>query len=154
MLRFANSFRIISLVIFLASLIYSYAAIPGDIFWGEGAFFGFVPAVMTKDTFFFVSLIACILINFIFIALVKNYDTKLKFTSGSPINLRIIPAWLHGLAGWINIFFLLVVFYVGFTNSAEEMKTDNYDIMIFAGPILILLWFFYLPVLLMSKKTN
>ncbi|MGE0929798.1 hypothetical protein [Peijinzhouia sedimentorum] len=154
MLRFANSFRIITLVIFLASLIYSYAAIPGDIVWGEGAFFGLVPAVMSKSTFFFTALITCILINLIFIGLIKNYDNKLRLTSGSPINLRIIPAWLHGLAGWLNTFFVLIVFYVGFTNSAEEMKSDNYDVMIFIGPILILLWFFYLPVLLMSKKTN
>jgi hypothetical protein len=154
MLRFANSFRIIALVIFLISLIYSYAAIPGDIAWGEGAFFGLVPAIMSKSTFFFSTLLACIFINFIFIALIKNYDSKLKVTNGSPINLRIIPAWLHGLAGWLNIFFVLIVFYVGFTNSAEEMKSNNYDIMIFVGPILILLWFFYLPILLMSKKAD
>ncbi len=154
MYRFASSFRIITLVIFLASLIYSYAAIPGDIFWGEGAFFGLVPATMSKSAFFFIALITSILINLIFIGLIKNYDNRLRLAAGSPINLRIIPAWLHGLAGWLNVFFVLIVFYVGFTNSAEEMKLDNYDIMIFVGPILILLWFFYLPVLLMSKKAN
>jgi hypothetical protein len=155
MYKFTNAFRILTLVIFLASLIYAYAAIPSDVDFGGELLFGSIPSKVNKASFFFGMLVLCMGVNLLIMAIVRNYKRKWEVASkGSPINLGTLPAWFYGMAGWLNLFFVLGVFYIGFTNSAEEINISNYSLVLYALPILIFLWLLYLPFLLRSQETE
>jgi hypothetical protein len=137
----------------LITLIYAYAAIPGDINFGRAIFFGLVPAQVSKAVFFFSVLIGAAMVNLFFLGFVSGYKKSWEIASKeNPINLSHLPAWLYGMAGLINLLLITGIFYVGFTNSAEEVVITNFAIVIAAVPVLIVIWLLYLPFLLKAPQ--
>jgi hypothetical protein len=149
MLKFTNAFRVLSLALFLVSLVYAYAAIPGSIDFGGPVLFGLLPEEISKVAFFFGVLILASLINLVLLAFIRAYRQRWMIASkGSPLNLGQLPAWLNGFLGLINLLLITGIFYIGFTNSAEEVTIGNFTLVIAAVPVLLIIWIIYLPFLL------
>jgi hypothetical protein len=153
MLKFTNAFRVLSLALFLVTLIYAYAAIPGGINFGGPLLFGLLPEEISKVAFFFTVLVITSLINLLGLAFIKSNRSKWSVASqGSPLNLNQLPGWLHGFLGLVNLLLITGIFYIGFTNSAEEILIGNFTLVIAAVPVLLVIWIIYLPFLLRSAN--
>lgn len=152
MLKFTNAFRVLSLALFLVSLIYAYAAIPGAINFGGPVLFSLLPEEISKVMFFFGVLLIASVINLIILAFIRAYRQKWVVASkGSLLNLGQLPAWLHGFLGLFNLLLITGIFYIGFTNSAEEVNIGNFTLVIAAVPVLLVVWIIYLPFLLRKQ---
>lgn len=153
MLKFTNAFRVLSLALFLVSLIYAYAAIPGAINFGGPVLFDLLPEEISKVAFFFGILVLASSINLIGLAFIRAYRNRWIIASkGSALNLRQLPAWLNGFLGLVNLLLITGIFYIGFTNSAEEVTIGNFTLVIAAVPVLLVIWVIYLPFLLRKQE--
>ena len=153
MLKFTNAFRVLSLALFLVSLIYAYAAIPGAVNFGGPVLLGLLPEEISKVVFFFGILLMASLINLLILAFIRAYRNSWTIASkDSPLNLGQLPAWLHGFLGLLNLLLITGIFYIGFTNSAEEVNISNFTFVITAVPALLVIWIIYLPFLLKKQE--
>lgn len=146
--------RTVSYLIFLGVLIWAYASMAAQVtyrFDGDGS----ALEVVNKDTFFFASVGIFLLANVICIVFLQTLK-KIKTTEdGQGIRNRSLKldviTWVKGFAGILNIMFTTIVFFLGFMNM-NELKMDALSVYIYIGPILLIIWFFYLVKVLSVKR--
>jgi uncharacterized membrane protein len=93
--------------------------------------------LISRNTFFYISLLFIIFTNGVFVALVNLVK---KWKRNTPRYKEAILIWLHGMISFLNIFFIVsLVFYNAF-NSLEDVTIDNFGYSIYLFGSLSLLW--------------
>ena len=153
--KFIGFFRTVSFLLFTAALLWSYAYMVGQVtyrFDTEGN-----PIFAIDKEVYFYSAIAIFLFTNVVCVTFIQYLKKIKTSeTGKGLRNRSLKldliTWFKGFAGVLNLFFSLVLFYLGLTNIAESQQSITMGFYIYLGPILIIAWLVYLAVLLTKRR--
>jgi len=142
-LKFLTNFTIL---VFLAVVLTVYAFMPqpaGILFDEEGKTIYSVP----RDTFFYFSLFAFIAIQLIVFFFIKNLEKKAE---GDVMQRFLI--WSQGFNLAINLFFILFLVFIGLANNAVDYSFSSIQFILYAAPLVVILWVMLLPVWLYVKR--
>lgn len=153
--KFVGFFRTVSYLMFLAALLWSYAYMVGQVtykFDAEGN-----PIYdIDRNVYFFGALTVFLFVNTVcsvFIQTLKKIKSSEEGVGLRNRSLKLdIVTWTKGFAGILNLFFSLVLFFLGLMNLAESGQSMTLGFYVYLGPILIIAWFFYLAHLLGKKR--
>lgn len=107
-----------------------------------------------RQWFFWGSLLVFLLVNIVLFVLHK---TILRANKHQPdltkwrIN-KEIALWLLGLTASINIFLVTAMGFIGIMNNAEDLRLNDYTVMIYVGPAIMILMFVVLSMRLHKLK--
>lgn len=140
---------------FLAALLWSYAYMVGQVtykFDAEGN-----PIYdIDRNVYFFGALAVFLFVNTVcsvFIQTLKKIKSSEEGVGLRNRSLKLdLVTWTKGFAGILNLFFSLVLFFLGLMNLAESGQSITLGFYVYLGPILIIAWFFYLAYLLGKKR--
>lgn len=140
-LRFIKVSWFFSLVGTLATLLYVYAALPEHVVYSlSDRFVG--KAAIGREGFFYVALFSIAFVNFLLYALSRNLKYKL------PDVNDLIRNWQLSLAVVLNIFFIVILFFVYLVNSGDKFDYDYFGYLIYVCLGLLFIWIVALPFLL------
>lgn len=158
MSRLVKYFWFLSMFIFLITLLYVYAYLPGMVAIHAGPQ-GQADQFIERSTFFYVS------VGFFLIANISFYVLKRllqaiwlrKSSSGSATPARLsmredVANWLLGFAAAINIFFVLILIYLAIFNNSEDMSLGMYAPLVYGGPVLMGILFLVLIYIFAKKR--
>ena len=154
--RLIRFFRTATWLGFLIALVWSYAYIPDEIAYKVSRENQLV-AFTSKQNFFFVSLVIFILANVVcitFAGILKKVKTQEDGVGIRNRSLKLdVITWTHGFSGVINLFFSLLLLFIGYLNGVEAYQVSGFGTMIYIGPVIIVGWLLYLIVLLAKKRS-
>jgi heme/copper-type cytochrome/quinol oxidase subunit 2 len=107
-----------------------------------------------RSWFFYVSMGVFLLTN---IVLYLLYNTLKRNNRHQPdltkwrMNTEI-STWLLGLAGAINLFYISVMGFFGLLNNSEDLNLNDYTLLLYLGPLAILLLLVLLPLRLSKLR--
>lgn len=149
--RLANAFWGITILLFLGILLYAYANMPDRVGVNEGPG-GLPDTFIGRDTFFYLSLLIFLLTNGIFFGLRNMLAGKRR--SIAPNRLHIaerLKAWLIAFAGSLNLLYVFFIIYLGVFNNPEYLRLDDYVILVYLGPLIVLAALAFLPFVFFAK---
>ncbi len=120
----------------LLVLLYVYANLPDRIGLesnDDGQPIGFV----SKNTFFYLTLLFLTVANSIFLVVIRLYN-RIK-TSNEKFRQALV-IWLNGLVGTLNFFFALALVFVSAFNSLEKLDLDNFGFTVLAAGGFVVIW--------------
>ncbi len=153
--KFIGFFRNVTILLFTGALIWSYA------FMASQVNYRFDPAgdalgTANKDTYFFGAIVIFLLTNVVcyyFTKVLKKINTT---EDGTGIRNRSLKkdlmVWIKGFAGVLNLFFSLILVFLGLMNMSADYNIKTLGFYVYLGPVLILAWFFYLAVILGKRR--
>lgn len=150
MIKLIKGFWYLSILIFLACLLYVYAAIQEDLTveLGESGL------SFSKETFFYIAVLIFAVLNVVFYyaskSLGKAGRSKHRKLSGSHSYILI----LESLKVVLNFTLVSLVVFVGFFNRADDLNIDKYGAMVYVGPFLFGLWILYSAYVLITRKKS
>lgn len=154
--KFIGFFRNVTILLFTGALIWSYAFMAGQVnyrFDPAGEALG----TANKDTYFFGAVAIFLLTNvvcFWFIKTLRKINTSEDGTGIRNRSLKLdLISWIKGFAGVLNLFFSLILVFLGLMNMSAGYNIKTLGFYVYLGPALILVWFFYLAVIL-GKRRN
>ena len=154
--RLIRFFRTVTWLGFLGALVWSYAYIPDEIAYTLNSK-NQPSAFASKEDFFFISLTVFILVNVVcitFAGTLKKVKTQENGVGIRNRSLKLdIITWIHGFSGMVNLFFSLLLLFIGYINGVQAYQVKGFGSMIYIGPVMIIGWLVYLFVLL-GKKRN
>lgn len=156
--RLVKFFWYISIIVFLITLLFVYAYLPGRV--GVHADPAGIPDYyIDKATFFYTSIALFLLANIpLFILrrlLQKHWAESHVATQKSVGRLSLqkdLSNWLLSLATALNIFFIIGVVYLGIFNNAEGLDMWKFAPVVYAGPLLIGILFIVLLYIFFKKR--
>jgi hypothetical protein len=123
-----NVLKVISSLVFLATLLFVYSLLPimvklnpADAAWS-----------VHKEYFFYGSIIFFIVLNIFLIAMERMISPL--------INMEEIRAWIKGLAFVLNFYLACLIGSIGVFNNQSNFLPGSYAYLNFVGPILLLAW--------------
>lgn len=145
---------LVSVPLFLATLLYYYALLPGTV----GVYFsdsGLATYSISRGMFFY----ACIAVFVLTNGVIFLYRRMAK----AQVNLDLIDFaqmnkaestyhWFNGFSLMLNVFYILSILFIGLYNSRENFNINNYATLVYIGPILIVSWMFWFIYLQITKK--
>ncbi len=153
--KLTGFFRNITWLGFLGALLWSYAVFADAITYRIDTL-GNALGIADKNTFFFSALGIFIVVNAVcagFIYVLKKIKTS---EDGEGIRNRSLKldliSWTKGFAGVLNVFFIISIFFIGYMNYSENFRVESLGYSIYLGPLLLVIWFFYLVKLLSKKR--
>lgn len=151
--RLLKFFWFVSLALFLAGLLLIYAFLPDSVGIKTNKW-GMPDTFITKENFFYLGLLAFIVVNGLLFALYRLLMlTRRSVKTEQAIALRTdVGSWLLGFAGALNIFFIMIMSFFSLINTTENYDTGRYMILVYGGPLLLLLMFALLIHILMKRK--
>ena len=153
--KFIGFFRTVSYLLFMAALLWSYAYMVGQITYRFDTS-GNPMYDIDKNTYFFSAVAIFIFANAVcavFIQTLKKIKTSEEGVGLRNRSLKLdLITWAKGFAGILNLFFALVMFFLGLMNLAESKQSMTLGFYVYLGPILIVTWFFYLAYLLGKRR--
>jgi len=142
---------LVSVPLFLVTLSYYYALLPGTV----GVYFdasGLVSYSVLKGVFFYACIGVFVLTNgiiFLYRRMIKAH-VNLDHIDFSQMNrVEINYHWFNGFSLMLNVFYILSILFIGLYNSREKFDINNYAALVYIGPIIIvswILWFIYLQI--------
>ncbi|AHM58920.1 hypothetical protein D770_03265 [Flammeovirgaceae bacterium 311] len=151
--RLLKFFWIASMLLFFGALLLIYAYLDERVGvlsneWGMPNEF------ITRETFFYSSLIAFVITNAILYTLHKLLIlSRHSAKTERVLALRLdLAAWLLGFAGTLNLLFVFTMLFFGLFNSSENYSIDRYVIFVYAGPLLLAIMFGLLVYILMKRR--
>ncbi len=153
--KFIGFFRNVTILMFTGALIWSYA------FMASQVNYRFDPAgdalgTANKDTYFFGAIIIFLLANVVcyyFTKVLKKINTTEDGTGIRNKSLKKdLMVWIKGFAGVLNLFFSLILVFLGLMNMSADYNIKTLGFYVYLGPVLILAWFFYLAVILGKRR--
>lgn len=154
--KFIGFFRTVSYLLFLAALLWSYANMVGQVNYSFDSL-GNSEYQMDKNLYFFGGIGVFIFANAVCAFFIQTLKKIKSSEEGRGLRNRALKldllTWTKGFAGILNLFFALIMFFLGLMNLAESRQSATLGFYVYLGPILIVLWFFYLAYLL-GKKRN
>ncbi|MFY0594524.1 hypothetical protein [Roseivirga sp.] len=154
--KFIGFFRNVTIALFTGALIWSYA------FLASQVNYRFDPAgdalgTASKDTYFFGAIVIFLIINVVCFWFVKTLKKISTTDDGTGIKNRSLKQdiinWVKGFAGVLNLFLSLVLVFLGLMNMSADYNIKTMGFYVYLGPVLILVWFFYLAAIL-GKRRN
>jgi len=153
--KFVGFFKTTSWLLFLGALLWSYAYLPTQVTYRYDNL-GDVLAVTSKSNFFFASLAIFLIANIVCIIFLRTLKKIDSSDDGVGLRNRAlkkdISMWVDGFMGILNFFFSISVFLISNLNGAREFQGLFIGVLIYLGPLLILLWIFYLIQLITKKR--
>ncbi len=137
MLRLVKFLWLLTLVVGLGALLYTYAAMNESLSFGTYTF--------SREWYFYLALLILVIFNFTFYTLSRNLgyrDEKLRSS---------LIIWQLSFAGILNLFFITSVFFVMLVNSGELFDYDNFGYLVYVCLGLIALWILMLPFIFSRK---
>lgn len=109
---------------------------------------------ITRETFFYSSLIAFVITNAILYSLHKLLIlSRQSAKTERALALRLdLSAWLLGFAATLNLLFIFTMLFFGLFNSSENYSIDRYVVFVYAGPLLLAIMFGLLVYILMKRR--
>ena len=154
--KFIGFFRTVSYLLFLAALLWSYAYMVGQVTYKFDVD-GNPVYNIDRDLYFFGSIGVFIFVNAVcpvFIQTLKKIKTSEDGVGLRNRSLKLdLVTWAKGFAGVLNLFFAMVLFFLGLMNLAESEQSMTLGFYVYLGPTLIVAWFGYLAYLL-GKRRN
>lgn len=154
--KFIGFFRNVTILLFTGALIWSYA------FMASQVNYRFDPAgdalgTANKDTYFFGAVAIFLLANVVcyyFTKVLKKINTTEDGNGIRNKSLRNdLVMWIKGFAGVLNLFFSLILVFLGLMNMSADYNIKTLGFYVYLGPVLILAWFFYLAVILGKRRS-
>lgn len=149
-------FRNVTILLFTGALIWSYA------FMASQVNYRFDPAgdalgTANKDTYFFGAIVIFLLANVVcyyFTRVLKKINSTEDGTGIRNKSLKNdLIVWIKGFAGVLNLFFSLILVFLGLMNMSADYNIKTLGFYVYLGPVMILAWFLYLAVIL-GKRRN
>lgn len=122
--------KFLTIIIFLIVILTVYAKLP------EKTLLFISDLTVTKESFFYITLILFFVINFLFSALSWLYS-KTKTSDSKRQSLR---EWLTSLPVAINFYIIFLVAYIGELNEPAGGAAESYKYLLYLGPLLIVVW--------------
>lgn len=140
--RLLKFFWIVSIIMFFGALLLVYAFLDDRVGVLSNKL-GMPDEFIARETFFYVSLITFLISNALLYILYKLMMlTRRSSKTERALALRqAIAYWLLGLAGTINLFFMMSIAFFGLFNSREKFDLNDYAILVYGGPLLLALIF-------------
>lgn len=143
MIKTVKFLRTLSAILFLGILAWVYAYLPYQVQLLEerGVF------VIHKEHFFYYVGGAVLIIN-LFIIILSQIVEPLILSKGGERAM----AWFTGLGFVLNIYFTLLVGFVGVLNNQASVSVSGFAYLNYFGPVLLVGWIFGFFYFLKSKK--
>lgn len=155
--NFTGFFRSVSILFFVIALIWCYAYMASQSDYSTGPMPGILENV-DKDTYFFAAILLFLITNIScswFIRTLKKIKTSEEGRGlGNRVLKRDLIGWTKGFAGVLNLFFSLVLVFLGLMTMSNQYNIQTLGFYVYLGPILIILWLFYLVVILGKRKST
>ncbi|WP_152425105.1 hypothetical protein [Nafulsella turpanensis] len=95
-----------------------------------------------KNQFFYLVFGFCALINVILFGLrnmVISYAERFRRKlTAYRLSLQLALAdWMLAFASSLNVFFILALVYIAAFNSTEDINLEAYEVLVYAGPVLV-----------------
>lgn len=153
--KFVGFFRTVSFLLFTAALLWSYAYMVGQVTYSYDDLGNPIYSI-DRNLYFYgaiaVFLFANVICN-IFVQTLKKIKTSEIGKGLRNYSLKKdLVIWTKGFAGMLNLFFSLVLFFLGLMNLAESDQSMTLGFYVYLGPLLIVAWFVYLAYLLGKKR--
>ena len=147
MIRIIRVFTTFSILLFLIILLIVYAFLPdrvGIMFSNSGEKL----YAISRNVFFYSLLWIFFLVQLTFY-LFRIYVLKSWLKNSERLNLSV---WFRGMFLTVNIFFILMVAFLGLANNAIDYTYKSIQNLAFAGPVMLLIWLLLLPAFYVSSK--
>lgn len=152
--RLVNAFWGITILLFLGILMYAYANMPDKVGINEGPG-GLPDAFIERDTFFYLSLLIFLLTNGIFFGLRNMLAGKRRSIAAERLYIaERLQAWLIAFAASLNLLFVFFIIYLGVFNNPDYLRLDDYVILVYLGPIIVLTALAFLPFVFFRKPVK
>lgn len=151
--RFIKFFWLVSLMIFFAALLLVYAFLPDRVAVHANDA-GMPDEFVAREWFFYFSLIGFVGAN-VLLYILRKLLLLTRRTVGTERELQLredLAGWLLGLAGTINFFFILVMFFFGIFNNSEGFSTGHFALLVYTGPLLLVLIFALLAYIFIRRR--
>jgi len=153
--KLTGFFRNITWLVFLGALLWSYAYMADAITYrldNDSNALG----ITNKNTFFFSALGAFIIVNaacagFIYVLKKIKSSEDGQGIRNRSLKLDII-SWTKGFAGVLNVFLTITLVFLGYMNLSDNFQVESLGYFVYIGPLLLVIWFFYLVKLLSKKR--
>ncbi len=156
--RIIKFFQAIFIVLFFIVLLYVYA------YMQEGVGYRFDNSgrsisSVSRETFFYTALAIFAFSNLLCLALVSALkkipvqnqgDNPLVF---SNLSFReSLLDWIRSFNVVLNFSYVCILIFLGMLNNSEYLSDLNYEILLFAGPLFIVIWFIILFTIIIKRK--
>lgn len=158
---FFSFWRKVSLPFLAIALLFIYVTLPDSVAIHHNEA-GEPDDFMSKQSLFYL-FVAVIGVFNLLVVILKNQVKKIDF---SKLNIEspwakseklspIIQAWFDAFVAIINSFLAIVIIAISRINRTEGQRLDiNYNWVLIAGAIILMLLFFYLPIRLLFTKPS
>lgn len=141
--RFIKFFWVVSLLGFLAALLFAFAGMPGQVDIALGS--SVVSSVyLTRDIFFYTMVGMTLFTNGLLITVIRvlGLTSPLRYQEGQlqhPFRITL-SNWLGGIAAILNLFYGITSLIVSFYNNPGYSQPTHYNYLIYIGLFLIVFW--------------
>lgn len=145
--RVLKSFTTLSIILFVPVLLLAYAFLGeecGILFTGTGE----SVFTLAKNEFFYAFLFSF----FLFQVIIYLYQNSTAYKKKDKNAFFAI--WFQGMALAVNLFFILMIIFIGFANNAVDYTFGSITFIGYAGPVILMIWLIASPVFLLKKKTS
>lgn len=151
MLRFAKIFKTFTSIVFIASLLitYAYSIERGDVFINAEK-----TTTMPMESLFFMVLGLFVVLSLLFLLadrFLANYRRNKRF-AGSILSGERFPAWLQFFQASVHILLACAFAFVGILNSDEGLRLLDYSFFLYVGPLVVVIALFSLPWVFFSRQ--
>ena len=141
--RFIKFFWVVSLLGFLAALLFAFAGMPAKVDIALGS--SMVDSVfLTRDIFFYIMVGITLFTNGLLVTVTRvlGLTSPLQYQEGIPQNPSRITLsnWLGAMAGILNLFYAITSLIVSFYNNPGYSNPTHYNYLIYIGLFLIVFW--------------
>ena len=153
--RFGKVFYFLSILIFLLTLLFWYAALPDKVGLQLDEL-GAVVQRFEKSSYFYSMAATFLILNLLVMYLPKSLETKanrklhLFFPVGDPFRDYLL-LWFYSFGGWINFGLVLTGLFVHVINKQDDLSISSYRLWFFLLPLILVAWIIGLFVLLVKK---
>jgi len=140
MLKVVNFLKLLSIILFLVILLLVYAYLPIMVSLDPGS----SGLELHKETFFYSMIGIFVIVNIVMLGVQKLTENKI-----SGIDAQ---AWARGAAFVVNIYFTLLIGFIGVINNSTHLDPAGFAYLNYIGPVLIFSWIIGL-IYLLSKKS-
>ncbi|SHK49115.1 hypothetical protein SAMN04488028_105185 [Reichenbachiella agariperforans] len=145
---------LISVPIFLIVLLYYYALFPAqiDVYFNAS---GLATHSVDKSMLFYLAIGVFVVTNgliFLYRRLKQSEVDMDLIDFGQMTKSESMYHWINGLSLMFNVTYILSIIYLGLFQSRQNLDITDYTVLVYLGPIFIILWIFWFLYLQITKK--
>ncbi len=140
MLKAVNILKVLSVVLFLGTLLIVYAYAPVMVKLRPET----TELQLHKESFFYFFIAVFVIINIALLAFEKLYEKSIQKTE--------VKAWVRGFTFILNFYFALITGFIGVINNTQHLKLSGFAYLNYIGPFLIFSWIIGLIYLVVNRS--